>query len=199
MSLISSKAETEQKRFLTLWHKAEDDIKLCERIASKLLIPAVNELRYAGTHHALALEAATEEAQLDQLSKAQKHCIRASYDAIEMVIIHELERVDQFRHDYRQVEITSAVPDYTALRGSLREVRALLERARQDDTREVYYERLRAQVQQVREIADRFDDAREELNKRVLSENRKARNQIVSVVVGVASIVVAVVLWALTK
>jgi hypothetical protein len=62
---------------------ADDEIEVTTSVKDSLVIPAINELRYAARHLALGLRETDLEARRAQLKSAAAHCARASLDAIE--------------------------------------------------------------------------------------------------------------------
>lgn len=126
---------------VALYKKAEANIKFAEEIDHRLAIPSVNELRYAGNHLVRALKANTMDAQAEELARAAKHCQRAGYDAVEVVIINFLEKIAQFKDDYRQVPLSTVLPDYVDICGKAAEANRVIQSAReQESDRDRYYE-----------------------------------------------------------
>ncbi|MGN0846596.1 MAG: hypothetical protein ACI4RA_04335, partial [Kiritimatiellia bacterium] len=98
-----------RKRF----SEAEEAIKRYERIGLDNLVSAVNELRYAGDH--LLVADTTEDADVREtaLLRAERHCIRARYDAIESTIITLLEQIAAVRQSgLSSEELSTVLPDW---------------------------------------------------------------------------------------
>lgn len=178
-----------QKRYFELWEQAERDVKVSEQVESKLLIPSINELRYAGYHHIQALKAGDDATRLDELGKAQKHCQRASYDALELVVVYHLERIKKFRDDYRMVEITPVISDYQAHCRVVREVSDFLGSV-QKDSREAHYREIRGQIKRIQETADALEDARPELNKALIAASKRRFSGRITLAVAIAGVIV---------
>ena len=91
------------------WDCSERKIKKVECLDKRIAIPAINELRYAGYHLVQFLK---DNDRNGSLEKAKNHCKRAIYDASECGIVYCLERIDQFKDDYRLVEVAPVIPLY---------------------------------------------------------------------------------------
>ncbi len=161
---------------------AEEIAKKCETYFGEAVIPAFNELRYAGFHSLQAADAArlgdggkTDE----QLGKAASHCHRARYDAAEAGVVCCIEAFNQFRADYDLIPITDIVANYPHSMSAFRDAKALIATARRDDeTREEYAERCEKLFDQLYAILQGLNDHREELNKRVRStKEEEARRE----------------------
>ncbi|MBF0632151.1 MAG: hypothetical protein HQL89_14325 [Magnetococcales bacterium] len=97
-----------EKQFQT----AEKEIKQTELTNRNIVIPAINELRYAGHHLLKGLLAPSLEERVEQYLRASRHCQRARYDAIEARLWYILDKFKDFQDDYRKVSITPVWQDY---------------------------------------------------------------------------------------
>ncbi|MDG4574830.1 MAG: hypothetical protein P9C36_05730 [Defluviicoccus sp.] len=157
-----------------LFRDAERQIKRAEEISGELAIPAVNELRYAGWHLLEALCSGDPDNAVEQLARARRHCQRAIFDASDTSIIYLLEKIRTFQDDYRRFVISDVIPDYSILKKTISSTRHKIEKAREgNDRRESYYLEAASSVGQLKDIGDRLDDSREELNKAVRRQNRE--------------------------
>lgn len=80
-----------------LFADAEAAIKRYERIGLDNIVSAVNELRYAGEHILVAETTSSPEERATALSRAERHCVRAKYDALESTIVTLLDQVAAIR------------------------------------------------------------------------------------------------------
>ena len=93
--------------------EAEDALRDCERLSLETAVPSINELRYAGKHLLDAIVAETEAERDSHLEKAERHCIRAKYDAKESILITLLEFLADFHDEgYTRKEIQRFLPDW---------------------------------------------------------------------------------------
>lgn len=180
------------------WRSAEEQIKEAEQETGDFPIPPVNELRYAGRHLLDAFTADSDEARQKEFSKAQRHTLRAKYDAAEVRILSHLRSIMFFRDDYRTVEIAPILPDWQATLLLVREVQDRIRENRRDDRLEKrgsdhglfveYSARLKEHVL-------RLDVAREELNKKLELRRENTRRW----AIGISVAIVLALLAALTK
>lgn len=134
-----------------------------------VVIPAINELRYAGYHAAQALQCATEAEE--KYTEAIKHCRRASYDAIDAVIQYGLARCHQFKDDYRLVVIGQVVQSYQEDSLMLDEI---VDKIGEHKIKEDRWEEMESFLPCLQKIQRRWECGREELNKH-LEERRSQR------------------------
>lgn len=148
------------------WKTAEHRIKRTERFNSKLTVPAVNELRYAGYHLLEALSATDPNTAEEALKKAGRHCQRATYDAVESEVMLHLEKIRLFQEDYRNITIDLNGYDYPAIRRAAREANNLINAAKNDDeTKDQHYEKLVSHCDHLANDVGTLEDMRDELNK----------------------------------
>ncbi len=97
----------------SLYADAEASIKRYERIGLDNLMPAVNELRYAGQHLLMAETSENEDEREKHLSRAERHCERARYDAKESTIVALLEGIATIRSlGLTDSELAAVAPDW---------------------------------------------------------------------------------------
>jgi len=105
-----------------LFSIAEARIKQIEHLGLGLTLPAVNQLRYVACHLLRFDRSESEKEKQEELRKANNHCERAIYDAVETGIIYCLEELREFQKDYKLVGITDIVPSYLDIRAKANEV-----------------------------------------------------------------------------
>jgi len=183
-----------------LYKKAEDAIKTIERLQNEgIVIPSLNELRYAGYHllratssHPPANE--TEDGFDEQISRARKHCKRAIYDALEVGIIDRLEAIALFQHDYRMVNISEVLSDYVDLKNRAKQAKDFIENT-QKDNRDEFYDRCLEYFHELVEIADKLEAAREELNKKITRRRHQFIGWSITVVIGILGLIVSLLIY----
>lgn len=159
-----------------LFQLAENKIKLVENLNGELSIPAINELRYAGYHMAQYL-AGTGEAPETQLSKAENHCKRAIYDAVEAGIINQLELIKKFQNDFAGVAIKDVIPHYSDLRKRIKAAQKLLSKSKEEKQKRAdYYEECSAHLENLRITYEELEDNRDDLVRQLTKTNREVRN-----------------------
>ena len=141
-----------------------------------VVIPANNELRYAGHH---LLQSINEQGVItndDQLHKAKRHCERAMYDAAEAGIISATEAIRVFGQEYRDVVISSVVGAYPNVLLSAKQAQALIAKGR--DGRESVLTHASEYMEtfgRLREQVALLEVSRDELNSLVRRDQRDSR------------------------
>lgn len=109
---------------------AEAAIKRYERIGLDNVVSAVNELRYAGEHILTAETATDPEACEAALLRAERHCIRAKYDAVESTIVTLLEQIAAVRQSgFSAKEMSSVFPEWRECLAKAVEAQKVIETA----------------------------------------------------------------------
>jgi len=128
---------------IRLFDEAESKVKEVEQLSSDLSIPSINELRYVGYHLTKALCQQTDGTISSELDKAERHCKRAIYDAVEIGVIYLLEKIQEFQQDYgRSVEIVTVIPNYIELCAEAHDTREFISHIKEncEKDRDRYYE-----------------------------------------------------------
>lgn len=107
------------------------------------IIPAINELRYAGSHIISFLCATSLEDQKQELDKAARHCKRSIYDAVEARLMVSFERYRTFRDKYQNLNLLSKVPNILEMTQIAQEIERMISTRQPDETKDAHYENLR--------------------------------------------------------
>lgn len=153
-----------------LYDAAEADIKKAEIFQGQLSIPAVNELRYAGQHLLRYLV----DPHPDQLLSAQKHCLRARYDAAEGPILYFLKRIEEFQYRYADQVIPEVVPGYVDLMVTTEGIKQQIFGISKE-SREEYAALAGGYIDQLARINHTLEIAAVELNKRRHQQKEQQR------------------------
>ena len=105
---------------------AERILKLTETLSDSVIVPTINELRYAGFH---VLKAVTEEdsdVAGRHLFKAKDHCERAVYDAASSGLVEITGTIKRFQAQYRDIAIADVVRDIADIRDRVGQAEQLL-------------------------------------------------------------------------
>ena len=172
----------------TLFSNAEDKIKKIEHLAGGVIIPAVNQLRYAGQHLVRTLNGNGDSKE--ELRQAVNHCKRASFDACEAGLLYCLKLFMQFQDDYRKVSIIPILPDWLDYCALAREAQNLIQISQDDRIKS--YENAERVLDNLIEIIAKLPDAREELNKNLVSERRTYRVIYYTLIFTVIGVLIAV-------
>lgn len=182
--------KTEELRLL--FEKAETAIKMAERSGNEVVIPAVNQLRYAGYHTVTYLNAHFNE-RIDHIERAKKHCKRAILDTVEASIMLYLAEIRNFEKDFKSIEISSVISDYLEKKKIVREISRKVTPAHGDEEKLKLFEALKQDVEKLREINDSFEDARDELNKKLKKERREYFLKVSGLIVAVVGVIAGVI------
>jgi hypothetical protein len=180
-------------RIKAAWDDAEDKLKRTEWVKGTLTVPAVNELRYAGYHTLEALVANDPKGASENFRKAEKHCKRAAYDAVEAEFLFYAEKLRQFQDDYRTIPIDIPGTNYVEIKARANDTMDIVRKVRSSpesrESRDKYYETILPYCDQLGKDIRLLDAAREELNKkwklRPQTEEGTARRWSIGLVTGV--------------
>lgn len=104
-----------------------------------VVVPSINELRYAAKHLSCAVqEGVPEEEREEQLRRAIRHCVRAKLDALKAVVLFLARDFRQFSADYRLLHIDNEDRDQlNVYRQKYKDVLSLLSKNRSEDADEI--------------------------------------------------------------
>jgi hypothetical protein len=116
----------------------EDDVRASISQPRGVVLPAINELRYAAKHFSSAVqEGVAGEDQQEHLRRAIRHCVRAKLDALRAVVLFFARDFYRFSDDYRLLDIAAEDRDkLNEYRQKIQDVLSMLSKARSQDTDE---------------------------------------------------------------
>lgn len=91
---------------------AEKALKRFERIGTKTLLSAINQLRYSAKHYLESEHAQSELDAKECLKQAVCHCKRAEYDAVDASVAMVCKSIIGFDRTYAISSILKIVPNY---------------------------------------------------------------------------------------
>jgi len=176
MGIVDSDAEsiTQEQKVLfqnkinelqRLFKEAENQIIITSRISEEVSAPAINQLRYAGSHLVSSYDCHAKEA-LDNLDNSIKHCKRAVYDAIEARCFYFLSSFENFKNDYRKTVITDVVANYIDIIRLAKKIQNCIRSVNSEAGKEKYFQELKGYLASFEECCFSLEVAREELNKK---------------------------------
>ena len=133
---------------LNLFEQAETKIKNVEQITSEgVLIPSINQLRYAGHHIVRSLLSDDAKEPQAERVKAINHVKRAIYDIDESLLIYYIESAVGFKEKYNDSGfVTGVVTDYPEKLATLDEANKSIQQLRENNNnyqdREQFYQKL---------------------------------------------------------
>jgi hypothetical protein len=178
-------------RIKELFGAAEAELKAVEQQDCETVIPAINQLRYAGFH---ILQSITDDdvEKTKHIGKAESHAKRAMHDALEAGILGSLQRIDNFKTDYRHLSIPPIWPEYVSLCSEVEMIKKKM-LGIQPRNHVANNELLQSYNTRLYEIVLQFDAARTELNKELRNRSRRLWYSSISI----SAAVLAVILGAL--
>lgn len=187
---------THLAEIISLFDKAEREIKQIERLNDELPMPSINELRYSGYHIARAWTAQQGDdatTMADELTKAKRHAERALYDAYEIGIQYHLGRIGGFKKDYKNFNVSSVLKDYADLRAQANQANKHIQEVAEHTVgqREQHYQACAEHYARVAQIADRLDEARDDINAAIRADVMVTRRWAIGIVLGIMSLIIA--------
>jgi hypothetical protein len=132
-------------------------------IEGGILIPSLNEFRYAGCHAMRALASTlSNEGKIEEYKKAIAHCERASYDILDAQIQFYIKECMTFREDYKLITISNVIPDYLKDCEYIEQIKDDLKKYRDKKSR---WQCIEEYLNDMTNILRKWNIAREELNK----------------------------------
>jgi hypothetical protein len=184
-----SRSELNEVR--NLFNEAEKALKTVEHLHGEgIIVPAINELRYAGNHLLRAAAAIDPDEKQKNIERAKNHCKRAHYDAIEIGVIAYLEKFDKFHNDYRLIPIRPVIPEYPHYLKVRRTVLNFVEDA-SPEQRHKFHTQLDSYFKELKEILDNLEDYREDLNKSMAIRRMAALTSFVMIALAIPGAIAA--------
>ncbi len=193
--MISEEQQEKLQTLIALFELAESKIKEIERLDYKLLIPSINELRYAGYHVLKALINSNNEFD-SEFEKATNHCKRAIYDAYEVGIVYCLEEIRDFKQCFNDCSdlIPEVIQTYFDDLLEAEKARSFLNENKSGNRYE-YYEDGKPYYQKLNHIGQKFDLAKptiqDKYNKKFESDIKQARRFIITVILSLIGLLVS--------
>jgi len=189
--------------FLPKIQKVRQEFASAERLAKRVeefrdeaAIPAINELRYAGYHLSIFLDQLAQGTTPDgeELSAAERHCMRASYEAGEAGILAALAEIDVFKQDYRMVPITGVVPHWLTILRDCQHARDTVLAADRENgsARSIDHQMYEGMFDKLSGHCKDLELAREELNKKLKLSRNRWRLALLAVLTGGAGVIMTI-------
>jgi hypothetical protein len=174
-------------RIANLFSDAEAEIKSVEQQRILTVVPAINQLRYAGFHVLQSLvDDQVERAK--HIGKAESHAKRSMHDALEAGVFGSLKTIEGFKDDYRFLELPAIWPEYVDKRARIEAIRREMLGLRPRN-HVSHNDKLRGYNQELYAICQEFEDRRPILNEELRRRNKRVLFQCV----GLGAAVVAAV------
>lgn len=179
-----------------LYKEAEDEISRISTLSNGLDCTPVNQLRYAGRHILDTISGNITDPVDEELTRAKRHCERAIYDAKDTGIVFYLTKIQQFKDDYRGIEITPTVPNYLEIISDARAAKQFVDQARSEsDGRHSFYPEVREHLDKIEGAWTTLENAREELNIKLRNHNRNVILGYIGVIIAIAGLIIAILAY----
>lgn len=137
-SVLTENQQTRIAELLNRWNVVQGRLKRAEQISQFAVVPAINELRYAGRMLVAALAKATpsEENGIptldDAIVTASQYITNAEHDISDALIYFYQKKADDLNHRYGAEAIRKSYPEYSGLLKNLKTARNLVIASRAD-------------------------------------------------------------------
>ncbi|MDR2705823.1 MAG: hypothetical protein LBC02_08610 [Planctomycetaceae bacterium] len=156
-------------------------------IEGEILIPAINELRYAGYHAACAIAPSLSEAEkIEAYNKAIAHCERANYDSLDALFCYHIKECKIFKDDYKLVVVSNVIPNYI---DQSRCIENIIKECKQQKDKKSRFQCIEKHISIIADISEQWSNSREELNKIL----RKTKKELLNMLLNKISLIVAII------
>jgi hypothetical protein len=183
---------------IELYLAAQRALKELERMNLEgILAPALNELRYAGSHFVQAIQKHDQaEERSVHLREAEQHCRRALYDIAEDGILLRLEDFKAFEDDYRKVKFPDGwLDDWTEMRKLANRANKFIQTFSANGKSEAHqaYGEAQELFRQLSDVVETQKLWRHELNKRLEDDKRRTWRWLIGTAITVAALAVSII------
>lgn len=149
------------------YSRAESEIKTLEVFSASLIVPAINELRYAGRHILRASEYIDKNCEdaINEISSANEHCTRAYNDVCDASIVFFLKEIRYFEEKY-EISLYEVLKDYGKIREKVYTAQKfILEKRRQYNDRPKFYKESKQHAKELKNIFEQLNANKEMLER----------------------------------
>jgi len=184
--------EKDLQRYCKLFAIAEQSCKNAEIVVPEgVLVPAINELRYAGHHMMRAFAADDEQSAREEIKKAQGHAVRSIHDVYDALAIYYIDQCRQFSDEFKSIPISQAYPDYLADRQKLEDAKKKIHAIPRTSEVEIDIANKEKYVNTLQEVFNSFENARDELNKEKSKARQNARRFLMAALISSATLLLS--------
>lgn len=177
------------------WNRAEEWIKRCETINGEVLMPSINELRYAGRRIVDACQARhcndTETART-HIAEARQNLIKARHDVVDAIVAFISDGANERRRRLGADNLQKHFSEYGALFGLLKTMLETTALSRADRTRrdEMYETMMSTDLPRLQNLYRAMEESLPAIERNIKKE--KERN-FYFLLFGIAGFVVGVI------
>ena len=196
MSTRDEQVEAEIQEISELYEEADAFSREVSEFRDEAVIPAMNELRYAGHHFIHAIVSDDISVTLRELKSSRSHCERALYESSEAGMTAAGLEIIKVRDDYPSLNLEKLIPGYGGYVTEVRKAQQMVVKGRtnresvQAHTREYMH-----QFRNLRDSAEAIFTSIDRLNAQVDEDKREDRKYLrrlgLQIVGSILAIVVA--------
>ncbi|MDR0867410.1 MAG: hypothetical protein LBP75_02910 [Planctomycetota bacterium] len=183
------------------YRRAESALKVHEiEVLMGLVAPALNEFRYAGSHLSRIFADDEDTNNLDEIAATQaidegiRHLRRATYDAYDAALLFYLRKCDAFNREYKHTTVTTILPSFPDEQTQIDTIKNELDKEYRDkERRDKYVESKEQQYLRARDISQKWERYRSELNKERAKNLRSTLLSILGILITLAALLVALI------
>jgi hypothetical protein len=188
---MSKEIVAAREKLAAEWNISEEYLKISEQISSEVVIPGINELRYAGRKvlEAQSLESSDPARAMRLLNDAVHDCYRARHDCIDVAVSLINRHVDLMTKRLTYTKMATALPDLGDLIAALSAAQTKIagSRSRRSAREEIYQDIKDIDLPSIREKYDKLRASENMIKLEVAKENR---NKIITWIFGGVGILV---------
>jgi hypothetical protein len=188
---MSKEIVAAREKLAAEWNISEEYLKISEQISSEVVIPGINELRYAGRKvlEAQSLESSDPARAMRLLNDAVHDCYRARHHCIDVAVSLINRHVDLMTKRLTYTKMATALPDLGDLIAALSAAQTKIagSRSRRSAREEIYQDIKDIDLPSIREKYDKLRASENMIKLEVAKENR---NKIITWIFGGVGILV---------
>lgn len=178
------------------WNAAEEDIKLAEQVAKKVIMPSINELRYGGRRLVEIFDKIEAEAPIGEITPLLEDvlfdCLRARHDAIDSAVSKIALDCEAATSKLGYNAVLQAFPKFSDLFVKISEINKNITESRKDrNNREKIYETV--SQSSFPELIDLYNEFQASEPIMVALAQSERRNKLIMYGLSALAIVVAIV------
>ena len=142
----------------SLFRKAEAAMKVVEEWEGDLIVPSINQLRYAGGHLLNFLSQDESVQNEEDLKKVKRHIQRAIFDSYDAGLSGILQYLNEFHKIFGALpELRKQIPEYDSFMDQADDAHDLIDKAVEKyDSRQEFYEECKPHWEKLRNIYRRL-------------------------------------------
>ena len=202
--------DSQISQFCNDWNKTEKWVKKGENINGNVVLPSINEMRYAGRRLVDAFEAAEKndaEAAMRHFSEARDNLIKARHDAVDSIIHHFSENTNKYRENLGAGNLQKHFSEYGTLFSLLKNIESEISNSREkrENRDTIYGKIMQKDLPKLCELYSSLDASIPAIEQNIKKEDRHraeemqqmATTRSISIWIAIISSIIAIIGWAI--